>query len=56
MFHQKKDVWQTLKKNNVAIALHVLFAKKEKNIYHVYVSKQLLFQHITQIVKDKLFF
>ena len=32
MFHQKKDVWQTLKKNNVAIALHVLFARKEKNI------------------------
>ena len=32
MFHQKKDHWKTLKKNNVAIALHVLFAKKENKI------------------------
>ena len=32
MFHQKKDHWKTLKKNHVAIALHVLFAKKENKI------------------------
>ena len=43
-------------KNNVTTALNVLYAKKEK-IYPVYASKHMLmFQNITQIMKNKLFF
>ena len=36
-------------KNNITIALNLLFAKKEKHIL-------LMFQKINQIVKNKLFF
>ena len=45
----EKDDWRKFEKNNVAIALNVLDAKKEK-IHPAYVSK------ITQIVKNELFF
>ena len=38
-FSIKRDDWQTFEKSNVAIALHVFYAKKEKNIYPAYVSK-----------------
>ena len=38
MFHQNKDDWKKIEKNNVTIALNVLYAKKEK-IYPTYVSK-----------------
>ena len=37
-------------KNNVAIALNVLYAKKQKKHFLV------MFQNITQIAKNKLFF
>ena len=36
----EKDDWKKYEKNNVTIALNVLYAKKEK-IYSAYVSKQL---------------
>ena len=38
-FSIKRDDWQTFEKSNVAIALHVFYAKKEKKIYPAYVSK-----------------
>ena len=38
IFHQRKIIWKNLKKNNVTIALNVLYAKKQK-IYPAYVSK-----------------
>ena len=37
-FLSQKDDWKKFEKNNVTIALNVLYAKKEK-IYHAYVSK-----------------
>ena len=37
-FQSEKDDWKNFEKNNVAIALNVLYAKKEK-IYPAYVSK-----------------
>ena len=45
----EKDNWKKFEKNNLTIALNVLYAKKEK-IYPPYVS------NITQTVKSKLFF
>ena len=44
---KKKNDWKQFEKNNVIIALNVLYAKKEKYIL-------LTFQNITQIVKNKL--
>ena len=44
-----KDDWKKLEKSNPAIALNVLYNKKEKYIL-------LMFQKITQISKNKLFF
>ena len=46
-FLSKKDDWKKLEKNT--IAPNVLYAKKKKYIL-------LMFQNITQIVKNKLFF
>ena len=37
-FLSEKDDWKKFEKNNVTIALNVLYAKKE-NIYPIYVSK-----------------
>ena len=49
-YPSEKDDWEKFEKNNVKIALNVLYAKKiKKNIL-------LIFQNITQIVKNKLFF
>ena len=36
-FPLEKDYWKTFERNNVAISLNVLYAKKEK-IYSAYVS------------------
>ena len=44
----KKDDWEKIEKNNRAIALNVLYAKKEKK----YIL--LMFQNITQIIKKQL--
>ena len=44
----EKDDWKKFEKNNVTIALNVLYAKKEK-IYPTV-------SNITQIVKNKMFF
>ena len=49
-FPLEKDDWKKIEKNNVAIALNVLYAKKEK-IYLANVSK-----NITLIARNKLFF
>ena len=38
-FPSEKDDWKKFEKNNVTIALNVLYVKKEK-IYLVYVSKK----------------
>ena len=46
-FPTEKDDWRKIEKNNVTIALNVLYAKK-------YIL--LMFQNIAQIVKNKLFF
>ena len=45
----EKDNWKKIEKNDVKIALNVLYAKREKHILP-------MFQNITQIVKNKLFF
>ena len=37
-FPSEKDDWKKIEKNNVTIALNVLYAKKEK-IYPTYISK-----------------
>ena len=37
-YPSEKDNWKKIEKNNVTIALNVLYAKKEK-IYPTYVSK-----------------
>ena len=47
--NRNKINFKKFEKNNVAIALNVLYAKKEKYML-------LMFQNITQTVKDKLFF
>ena len=47
-FPSEKCDWKKVEKTYVTIALNVLYAKKAKNI--------LIFQNITQIVKNKLFF
>ena len=44
------DDWKKFNKNNVTIAVTVLHAKREKK----YIL--LMFQNITQIKKNKLFF
>ena len=40
-YPSEKDDWKKIEKNNIAIALNVLYAKKEK-IYPAYVSKHNL--------------
>ena len=49
-FPSEKDDWKKFNKNNVTIAVTVLHAKREKK----YIL--LMFQNITQIKKNKLFF
>ena len=49
-FSPEKVDWKKFAKNNVTIALNILNAKKEKR------SIPLMFQKITQIMKNKLFF
>ena len=39
-FPSEKDDWKKFEKNNVTIALNVLYAKKEK-VYPAYVSKNI---------------
>ena len=48
-FPSIKDDWKKIAKNNVTIALNVLFVKKEKHV-------MLMFQNITQIVKGRYSF
>ena len=48
-FQPEKDDWKKFEKNNVKIALNLLYAKKKKYIL-------LMFQNITQIVNNKLLF
>ena len=48
-FPSVKDDCIKIAKNNVTVAFNVLYAKKEKYI-------PLMFQNITQFVKNKLFF
>ena len=48
-YPSEKDDWKKSKKNNVMIALSVFCGKKEKK------SILLMFQIITQIMKNKLF-
>ena len=48
-FPSEKDDWKEVDKNNVTIALNVLYAKKEK-IHPVYVSKR------NSNCENKLFF
>ena len=45
----EKDDWKKLEKNNISIALNVLYTKIEKHTL-------LMFQNITQILKNKLLF
>ena len=47
-FPSEKDDWKKFEKNNARIAFNVLYAKREKIL--------LMFQKITQIMKNKLFF
>ena len=49
-FPSEKDDWSKMEKNNVIVALNVLYAKKEN------VNIVLMFQNITQIIKNKLYF
>ena len=48
-FPSERGLWEKTEKNNIAIALHVLYAKK-KNIYIL-----LMFKNTTQIVKKVTF-
>ena len=51
-YPSEKDDWKKFEKNNVTIAVNVLYA-----IYiYIYIYILLIFQNITQIVKNKLFF
>ena len=45
----KKDDWKKIEKNKLMIVLNVLYTKKERIFL-------LMFQSITQILKNKLFF
>ena len=47
-YPSEKDDWKKFEKNNVTIAVNVLYA--------IYIYILLIFQNITQIVKNKLFF
>ena len=49
-FSSEKDDWKKIGKNNVTIAFNDLYAKKRKK----YIL--LMFQNITQIVKNNSFF
>ena len=49
-FSSVKDDWKKIGKNNEAIALNVLYAKKREKY------TLLLFQNITQMVKNSLLF
>ena len=49
-FPSEKDDWKKIEKNNVTIALNVLYVNKRKK-HTLYI-----FQNITQIGKIKLFF
>ena len=49
-FLSQEDDWKKFEKNNVAIAVNVLYTKKRE----IYIL--LMFQNITQIVKNNLFF
>ena len=49
-FPPEKDDWKKSEKNNVTIALNVLYAQK-RNIISCF-----MFQNITQIVKNRLLF
>ena len=48
-FPSEKDDWKKFEKNNVTIAIIISYAKKKKYIL-------LMFQNITQIIKNRLFF
>ena len=47
-FPSEKDDWKKSEKNNITITLNVLYAKKNYIL--------LMFQNMTQIVKNELFF
>ena len=47
-FPSEKDDWKKFEKNNITITLNVLYAKKNYIL--------LIFQNMTQIVKNELFF
>ena len=49
-YPSEKDDYKKFEKNNVTIALNVLYAKKRKK------QILLMFENVTQIVKNKLFF
>ena len=49
-FPSEKDDWKKIEKNNVTVALNVLYVNKRKK-HTLYI-----FQNITQIGKIKLFF
>ena len=49
-FTSKKDDWNAFEKNNVAIVLNVLHAKKGKKCF------PLLFQKMIQFIKTNLLF
>ena len=48
-YPSEKDDWKKFEKNNVTIAIIISYAKKKKYIL-------LMFQNITQIIKNRLFF
>ena len=48
-YPSEKDDWKMFEKNYLTIAINVFYAKKKKYILHI-------FQNVTQIVKNKLFF
>ena len=52
IIYQKRMIGENLKKNNLRIALKVLYAKKEKKRKYILPK----FQNITQIAKNKSFF
>ena len=58
-FSIKKIDWKIFEKNNVTIALNVLYTKKRSILFCMLKKKKhilLVFQNITQMVKNKLFF
>ena len=54
-FPSEKYHWEKSEKNNVKVALNVLYAKINIYIY-IYIYILLMFESITQLVKNKLFF